>query len=335
MDNHSPHSGEDNVGPVAKAIFMDCDTGVDDAVALLYLLASSDVELAGVSTVFGNVSALAAARNTLAVLEVAGRSEPIPVAAGSELTLTGAKPELATAVHGGNGLGGVEVREPAGELSHLSGPELLVEAARRRPGELHLLATGPLTNLAVALKVEPRLPELVKGVTVMGGAAMAPGNITPAAEANIWHDPEAAQAVLSAPWPITLVPLDATMREVMSEAQRLEMASSSSPSARFAAAVLDHYFEFYRSIFGEKSSACHDVLAAGIAAGDVPPRRAMTVKVEVETGFGPSRGATVCDLRGIYKGELAQPGANCTVVLETCGDFSSRVVERLVHGQLP
>ncbi len=316
---------------MAKAIFVDCDTGVDDAVALLYLLADPEVDLAGVSTVFGNVTAATAARNTLWALEVAGRSSAVPVAAGSELTLTGQEPELATAVHGGNGLGGVDLGEPKGKLSPLSGPELIVESVRRRPGELHLLATGPLTNLAVALRVEPRLPDLVAGVTVMGGAAMVPGNITPAAEANVWHDPEAAQAVLGAPWPVTLVPLDATMREVMSEAQRLEMAASSSPMARFAAAVLEHYFEFYRSIFGEKSSACHDVLAAGIAAGDVRPKRSMTVKVAVETGFGPSRGATVCDLRSMYRGELAQPGANCTVVLETSGDFSARVVERLMN----
>jgi len=312
---------------------MDCDTGVDDAVALLYLLADPEIELVGVSTVFGNVKAATAAKNTLSVLEVAGRTGEVPVAAGSELTLIGEQPQLATAVHGGNGLGGVDVGEPAGELSPLSGPELLVETARRRPGELHLLATGPLTNLAVALRVEPRLPELLAGVTIMGGAAMVPGNVTPAAEANIWHDPEAAHAVLTAAWPVTLVPLDATMREVMTEAQRLQMASSPSQTARFAAAVLDYYFEFYRSVYGEKSCACHDVLAAAIAAGDVAPERSMTVKVVVETSFGPARGATVCDLRGMYRGERAQPEANCTVVLETSGGFSACVVERLTKAK--
>jgi purine nucleosidase len=316
--------------PAKKVIMMDCDTGVDDAVALLYLLADPSVELCGVTTVFGNITAATAARNTLAVLEVAGRSG-VQVAKGSEVTLTGTEPVLATQVHGHNGLGGVDVGEPAGALSPKSAPELIVETLRRRPGEVHLLATGPLTNLAVALRVEPELPALVSGVTVMGGAAMAPGNVTPAAEANIWHDPEAAQAVLSAPWPITLVPLDATMREVMTEAQRLEMAASGSPPAQFAARVLDQYFEFYRSIFGEKCCACHDVLAAGIATGDVVPERSMTVAVSVDTAFGPSRGRTVCDLRGMYKGELRQPGATCTVVLETGGDFSSFVVERLVN----
>ena len=149
---------------------------------------------------------------------------------------------------------------------------MIVRTARERPGKVHMLATGPLTNLAVALRLEPKLPQLIAGVTIMGGAASAPGNVTPAAEANVWHDPEAAQAVLSAPWATTLVPLDATMGEVMSEQQRLSLAASRSPTARFAAAILDHYFDFYTPIFGRRSCPCHDALAAGVATGDVVPQ---------------------------------------------------------------
>ncbi len=166
----------------------------------------------------------------------------------------------------------------------------------------------------------------------MGGAASAPGNVTPAAEANVWHDPEAAQAVLSAPWATTLVPLDATMREIMSEQQRLSLAASGSPAAQFAAAILDHYFDFYTPIFGHRSCPCHDALAAAIATGDVVPERAMTVGVTVETGRGPARGATICDLRGSYRAEQRQPGASCTVVLETKGRFAEDIVTRLVGG---
>ncbi len=308
---------------------MDCDTGVDDAVALLYLLADPEMDVCGITTVFGNISAAEAARNTLCVLDVAGRTGTVPVAVGSELALTGDRPPHGTRVHGGNGLGGVELGEPARRPVALSAPELIVRTARERPGEVHLLATGPLTNLAVALRLEPELPRLVQGVTIMGGAASAPGNITPAAEANIWHDPEAAQAVLGSPWSTTLVPLDATMGELMSENQRLTLAGSGSPTARFAAAVLDHYFDFYTSVFGRRSSPCHDVLAAAIAAGDVVPERTMTVDVTVETGRGPARGATICDLRGKYRGQLHQPGATCTVVLATDGTLAEGVVRRL------
>ena len=312
-----------------KTLLVDCDTGVDDAIALLYLLAGPDVEVCAITTVFGNSSAAAAARNSLIVLDVAGRTDAIPVAKGCEVSLTGERPPPATHVHGHGGLGGLEMGEPLGRVAAQSGAELIVEVARQRPGEVYLLATAPLTNVAVALRMEPQLPQLLAGLTIMGGAAMAPGNITPAAESNIWRDPEAAQAVLSAPWRTTLVPLDATMRELMTESQRLEMAASGSLVGRFAAAVLEHYFEFYASVFGRKSCPCHDILAAAIAAGDVVPKRAMTIGVTVDTSHGPGRGATICDTRGQYKGELEQPGATCTVVLETGGDLATSVVRRL------
>ncbi len=313
-----------------KTLLVDCDTGVDDAVALLYLLADPKVEVCGITTVFGNIPAAMAARNTLCVLDVAGRTGTVPVAVGSEVTLTGEAPAHGTHVHGSNGLGGVEMSAPAGCPETVGAAEMIVRTARERPGKVHLLATGPLTNLAVALRLEPGLPRLLAGVTIMGGAASAPGNVTPAAEANVWHDPEAAQAVLSAPWAITLVPLDATMGEVMSEQQRLSLAASGSPTARFAAAILDHYFDFYTSVYGRRSCPCHDALAAGIATGNVVPRRAMTVGVAVETGRGPARGATICDFRGRYRGEQRQPGATCTVVLETDGRFAEGIVARLV-----
>ncbi|MGH9105403.1 MAG: nucleoside hydrolase [Acidimicrobiales bacterium] len=316
-----------------RSLLVDCDTGVDDAVALLYLLADPSVEVCGITTVFGNVSAAAAARNSLCVLEVAGRAGGVPVAKGCEVPLAGEVPVLGTHVHGGNGLGGVEVAEPAGTVISSSGPELIVQTARQRPGEVGLLAIGPLTNVAVALRLEPELPRLLAGATIMGGAALAPGNVTPAAEANIWHDPEAAQAVLSAPWETTLVPLDATMRELVTDAHRLELASAGSAAARFAAEILGFYFEHSLSIFGRRVSACHDALAAAIAAGDIAPRKAATVAVTVDTNHGPGRGATICDLRGMYKGVTAEPGANCTVVLEAGGDLGSRLVKRLTSSE--
>jgi len=312
-----------------KTLLVDCDTGIDDAIALLYLLADPRVELCAITSIFGNISAATSARNALWVLDVAGRTGQIPVARGSEVTLTGEQTRRPSRVHGDTGLGGTEVGEPLGRLAGENAAELIVRTARERPGQVQLLATGPLTNLAVALRLEPDLPQLVQGVTIMGGAALAPGNVTPAAEANIWHDPEAAQAVLRAPWSTTLVPLDATMREVMTEDQRHVLAESPAPVARFAASILDHYFDYYATVFGVRSCACHDVLAAAIAVGDVVPDRAMTVAVTVDTGQGPSRGATICDTRGQYRGEVVQPGANCTVVLRTPGTLAAAVVRRL------
>jgi purine nucleosidase len=313
-----------------KALLVDCDTGIDDAIALLYLLADPDVEICAISTVFGNISATTAARNTLWALDVAGRTGEVPVAIGSEVTLLGEETHRGADVHGGEGLGGTEVGQPAGAPVDERAAELIVRMARQRPGELHLLATGPLTNVAVALRLEPELPRLLSGVTVMGGAALAPGNVTPAAEANIWHDPESAQAVLSASWGTTLVPLDATMRQLISEEQRRCLAQSEAPVARFAAEILGQYMDFYTSVFGRRCCPCHDVLAAAIAVGDVVPTRAMTVRVVVNTSPGPGRGATICDMRGQYKGDVRQPGGNCNVVLEIPDDFPERVLRRLL-----
>ena len=319
------------VVPTNKTLLVDCDTGIDDAIALLYLLADPEVEICAITTVFGNISATAAARNTLWALDVAGRTGEVPVAIGSEVTLLGEQTHRGGDVHGDEGLGGTEVGQPAGSPVDERAAELIVRVARQRPGQVHLLATGPLTNVATALRLEPELPRLLTGVTVMGGAALAPGNTTPAAEANIWHDPEAAQAVLSASWATTLVPLDATMRQVITEEQRRRLAESDTAVAQFAAEILSHYMDFYTSVFGRRCCACHDVLAAAIAVQDVVPTRAMTVKVAVNTSPGPARGATVCDMRGQYKGEVRQPGANCNVVLETPGDFPERVLQRLLR----
>ena len=174
----------------SKTLLVDCDTGIDDAIALIYLLGDPTVEICGITTVFGNIAPSTAAANTLAILDLVGRSGEIPVAAGAATTFTGETMEFATHVHGSNGLGGVVLPPPSAEVDHRSAVELIIETAQRLPGKVHLLTTGPLTNIAMALQAEPRLPQLLTGLTIMGGAAMAPGNITAAAEANIWHDPE-------------------------------------------------------------------------------------------------------------------------------------------------
>ncbi|WP_199849569.1 nucleoside hydrolase [Blastococcus sp. Marseille-P5729] len=315
----------------ARVLHVDCDTGVDDAMALLYLLLDERAEIASISTVFGNTTAPAAAANCLRVLDLVD-ADAIPVAVGASRSLRGDIPELAPHVHGEDGLGGVGLPASERPLDSRSAAELIVHAARARPGELHILATGPLTNLALALGIEPDLPALVAGVTVMGGAADAPGNQTAAAEANILHDPEAAHAVLSADWPITLVPLDVTMREVVTERHRAALAASDQPAARFVAAITDFYFEFFHAdSYTERSSPCHDALAAAIAVGDVLPMLAPVIRVEIDCTDGPSRGATICDTRGRYRGFPRQDDARCRVVLETAGTFPDRLVERLTR----
>lgn len=317
--------------PAYRPLLMDCDTGIDDAVALLYLCRTPGVDLRAVTTVAGNTSAVRAARNTLQVLEAAGRTD-IPVAAGAATTLRGDSHPEAGFVHGEGGLGGVALPEPRAALDPRPAVDLILDTARAAPpGGLDILATAPLTNVALALREEPRLPELVGRLTVMGGAVHHPGNISPLAEANIGHDPEAAGAVLAAGWQdLVLVPLDVTMRENLTEEHRQRLLACDTPVSRLAGEILDFYFTFHEeSALPFRGSACHDPLAAGIATGEVTPRTAPRLPVTVDTADGAARGALVADTRGIHRGYPALPGANAAVVLETDGTFPELLVDRL------
>ncbi|MEE1735291.1 nucleoside hydrolase [Streptomyces sp. BE147] len=316
----------------SQALLVDCDTGVDDALALLYLALSPDVDLRAVTTVGGNTDARQAAVNTLQVLELVGRTD-IPVAPGADRTLRGSLPHYATHVHGDNGIGNVRLPSPAASPVTVDAVDLIIETARQAEGELSLLATAPLTNLALALRREPRLPEMIRHVTVMGGAVHHPGNITPLAEANIGNDPEAAALVLEAGWDLTIVPLDVTMRENLTTATQRDLLAHGSAASVFAARVLDVYFDFHEEVaLPYRGSACHDPLAAAIAVGHVTPLLAPRLHVGVETGDGPARGALVADTRGMYLSYPERADANARVVLETDGRFPERLVERIRTG---
>lgn len=311
-------------------VLVDCDTGIDDAMALLYLLSSDRVDVVAMTAVFGNISAETAAGNCLRVLELCGRDD-VPVARGAELPLLGYTPTLAPYVHGDDGLGNTGLPAATLPLSPLSGAELIVKTAREHPGRLHIIATGPLTNLALALALEPQLVTLVDRVTIMGGAVDVPGNETAAAEANILHDPEGANRVLTADWDTTLVPLDVTMRELITEEHRSRLTAAGNPIALFVAQITDFYFDFFaKDSFSERSSPVHDALAAAIAIGDVTPLLAPTITVEVDCGWGVARGKTVGDTRGRYRDYPAVEGARCTVVLETDGSFADRLTQRFI-----
>lgn len=192
-------------------IYLDCDPGIDDAVALALLLRWPSAQLVGVGSVSGNTDAVTAAHNAAGILAVSERTD-VPVAIGRMHPLAGGFLGGFPNVHGEGGLGGVAV--PATEAKFLDAPaaSLLVRLAHEHRGRLRVVAIGPLSNLADALDLEPDLSELVEDVVIMGGAYRVPGNVTPYAEANIWSDPEAADRVLTSGLPITLVPLDVTMR---------------------------------------------------------------------------------------------------------------------------
>jgi purine nucleosidase len=265
---------------IAAPCYLDCDTGVDDALAIAMLAGHPAVTIAGVGTVSGNTGAAQAARNTLDVLALAGRDD-VPVAVGAHHPLDGSFAGGAGLVHGGNGIGGVDLPTAARAVEDRAAVDLLLDLARQHAGHLRIIATGPLTNLATALRQEPGLAGLVRDVTVMGGAVRVPGNITGRAEANIANDPAAAAAVLGAAWPVTLVPLDVTMRHRFTEDDRAALAAGS-PLAAALAAMLSGYFDFYEPQLGGRQVPLHDPLAAGIATGDLTPSDAPLVGLRVE-----------------------------------------------------
>lgn len=278
---------------MSRRVVVDCDTGVDDALALLYLAAEPGTEIIAAGSVHGNVGAELAAVNTLRVLEVAGLPH-VPVAVGAARPL--AQP-LVTAedVHGHDGLGGVGHPEPRARPVPGSAAEQLVWLAREQPRGFDLLATGPLTNLALALLLEPNLPKLIPRVVVMGGATAAPGNVTAVAEANIWHDPEAAALVLGAPWQLTLVPLDITDTVLLGPAELDRLERDGGPVARFCWKILQHYLDFHLTTVGSRVCALHDPLAAMLLTHpDLAEYEQATVTVECG---GASRGATIVDRR--------------------------------------
>jgi purine nucleosidase len=313
------------------AVYLDCDTGIDDAMALLYLHHQPAADLLGVGTVSGNVSSDQAALNTLALLELVGSETPVAVGERDHLTrpYTGS----AAAVHGQTGTGGIRI-SPLKRTPHcLDAPDLLIDLARKHRGELKVIATGPLTNLAVALRREPDLPKLVGEVTIMGGAALVPGNVTPAAEANIANDPEAAAAVFAAGWPLTMVGLDVTMQHRLTEEHRLRLLAGPYKPARQIGEMLEAYLNFYVGIFGAHSCALHDPLAAAVGAGIIQPVLAPAVEVTVETGNGPGRGRTIADLRDRFIGYPPQPHGNCRVVLAVPDGFAEELVDILLQVQ--
>lgn len=312
---------------MARKVLLDCDTGIDDAVAIAYAAAHPGIDLRAVGACWGNVDVGRAAANSLHVLEVAGAAD-VPVAVGARGPLDGRHPGFVPEVHGDTGRGRLPAATPEGRAVSVPAALQLIEVARAHPGEVTLVAVAPLTNVALALALEPTLPQLLAGVTVMGGAVTAPGNVTAAAESNAVRDPVAAQAVLSADWPVTLVPLDVTMTTLL-EADDLAALGRGGPLARYLGTILEGYAGFYAAqVFGALRTPVHDVLALAVGAGTWPVRDALHAEVTVDTGDGPGRGQTLADLRGRYRTGPSADGE----ARDTAGGQGVRIVQEVADG---
>ncbi|MFP5315507.1 MAG: nucleoside hydrolase [Actinomycetes bacterium] len=305
-------------------LLLDVDTGIDDAVALLYLLGAPDVRLEGITCTAGNVSAKQVAANTLGVLELAGVTG-VEVALGRETPLE--IPLVTTEeTHGDQGLGYAVLQPARQQVSSRSGVDLWVEAARASPGELTGLVTGPLTNLALAIRQEPDLPHLLKGLVIMGGSFNYQGNTTPVAEWNTHVDPHAAREVYAAyeGVPVDKLPiicaLETTERiECRPEhLERLSVAAglapellstddadglrsaSPNPVIAFLSDALRFYMEFHRLYNQGYIAHLHDLFAAMVATGEAR-YTARVAHVDVETESALTFAQTVGDFAGFRK----------------------------------
>ncbi|MER5783071.1 nucleoside hydrolase [Streptomyces mobaraensis] len=284
------------------SVVIDTDPGVDDTWAILYLAGLPDVEIVAIGAGHGNVPTAQAAQNALRVLDVAGLPH-VPVAAGHPAPL---QQPLATAefVHGPDGLGGKGGPVPSRGLAAESSAEQLVRLAWQRPGELTVLALKPLTDIALALRMEPQLPRLIRKLVYMGGAFRVPGNFTAWADANTGHDPEAGEEVFRAGFDMVVVPMDVTERDAWASREWLdEVAAVDTPAARYATQILDDYVGLYTQLQGRTGCVLHDPLAAAVMCDEtLATYEERQVVVELA---GHSRGATLIDDRQGYPPEAS------------------------------
>jgi purine nucleosidase len=280
-------------------VLLDTDPGIDDAMALYFALAHPAIELLGISTTFGNVSAAQAARNALYLCALAGRRLPVTEGVNTPTRKPPLPPD--TEIHGADGLGNLPARPvPTPPPDERTSARFIVQMAHAHPGEVTLVAIGPLGNLSQALRLEPRLPGLLKQVIVMGGTVTEPGNVSPVAESNIWHDPHAADHIFTAGFKLTLVGLDVTHRFVLPLALFERIAARHQHPATD---TLLHAVRFYAAFYGQfypelaRAQACfgHDVLALiHLVRPDLFGTESGRVRVVTE---GLAQGQTILDRR--------------------------------------
>jgi len=310
---------------MARAIIIDTDPGQDDALAILLALASPELEVLGVCAVAGNVPLARTSVNVRKVLELAGRSD-VPAFAGADRPLL--RP-LVTAeyVHGKTGLDGADLPEPTLPLDPRHAVDFIVETVMSRPAKsVTLCPLAPLTNIALALAREPRIAERLQGIVLMGGGVFEGGNRTPAAEFNIYVDPEAARRVFASGADVTFIPLDCTHQALTTAARTAAIRALGTPVAQAAAGWLDFFERFDEDKYGTDGGPLHDpcVIAYLLRPDLFSGKR---VAVEIETASELTRGMTVADWWGVTG---AAP--NATMIRNVDADgFFALLTERLAR----
>ena len=292
-------------------VIVDTDPGIDDTAAIFFALASPDeIRIDCFTTVFGNCSVEMATRNCLALLDVVGRAD-LPVYRGAERPLLRG-PRYAPHIHGDDGFGGHAASYPPGrDVTGGGAVEQIIERVMAAPGELTLVALGPLTNVALALKLEPRLAGALRELVLMGGAVRVPGNVTPVASANLANDPEAAAVVYGSGAPIVQVGLDVCRPCVVTHAHLDRIRAADTRATRLLTTVSDSIQQNYRREYADEDGARFNDLPCMAYVVDPSLFRGERIRVEIETTGTYAYGQTIADWRGQYGRE-----PNATVLLE-------------------
>ncbi len=303
-------------------VVLDTDPGIDDALAILLGLASPEIELLGLSIVGGNCPLAEGVANALGVLALGGAAH-VPVAAGVALPLL--RPAFtATKIHGVSGLGYAQLPPTSAGPVAEHGVDLLIREVMAAPGEVTVVAIGPLTNLALALRKEPRIAAAVREVIIMGGAFRVDGNASPLAEFNIYVDPHAAQMVFMSGMPLLIMPWDITRNVKLYPADIERLLHVGGPIVRLIADATRFYIEAHELNYGFAACSVNDPAALVLAF--LPElARVRPVHITVETASELTMGATVADFRG-FTGQSAN--ARLVVDFDT-PRFIALLLERL------
>jgi purine nucleosidase len=234
---------------MTNKVIIDTDPGVDDTMAILFALRSPELEVIGLSTVYGNTDIEHTSLNALRLVELEGHGH-IPVARGASRPLLNPLRSKGTEVHGIDGMGNTNPPPPDGKLLETPAAQFIVDTIQAHPGEITLVPVGPLTNIALALRLQPRIVDLVKEVVIMGGAATVPGNASPVGEANIFNDPHAAAIVFSAGWKLTMVGLDVTMKTIMTRQYLEGLGKAGNPATNLITRILPCYQDYHDKNYG-------------------------------------------------------------------------------------
>ncbi|XP_075511898.1 putative uridine nucleosidase 2 [Primulina tabacum] len=315
-----------------KKIIIDTDPGIDDAMAIFLALQSPEIEVIGLTTIYGNVYTTLATRNALHLLEIAGRTD-IPVSEGSHVTLTkGTKLRIADFVHGTDGLGNQNFPPPKGKPTEQSATEFLVQKASLYPGQVTVVALGPLTNIALAIQSDPAFVKNIGQIVLLGGAFAVNGNVNPAAEANIFGDPDAADVVFTSGADVLAVGINVTHQVILTDSDRDMLAETNAKFAKYLCKILDVYFSYHHEAYSNKGVYLHDPTAL-LAAVDPSLFTYTEGVVRVQT-IGITRGLTLFYNRQKRFEEVTEwcdkPMVKVAVTVDA-PTVVKMVMERLIH----